>query len=257
MLSCEPGSAELLYQSRIAPLLSDERQASCNECHLSGLDLGSFARDSPCQTMACMQQMGLVNLAVPEQSLVLSWIERADPASELITEEVIAEEYDGMLEWIEYSARCGDQTCQTYDDPCGTQNTYEACGLADGPDSAAMNFEDPGDCSDATLEALFSAKVYSWRGRCYPCHFENDEFEAPEWIGVGPCEVGASKTMRRVLDRGLVDVADPASSLLLLKPLDQEAGGVFHEGHHKIQNTQEPLYVDFLTWLERYSACQP
>ena len=257
-LSCEPANAEALFEHRIGPLLSDTRPSSCNACHLQGLDLGTFAKGSPCRSMACMAQQGIVDLEQPEDSLVLRWIERADPqqrGSALITDELVAREYDAMFAWIAYSARCGAEACEPIEDPCGDEPTYEDCegAFQPGRDEA---FEDPGDCSDATLEALFAARVYSWRGRCFPCHNQDSDVDAPQWIAVGSCALGASRTLREVLDRGLVDAEHPSQSLMLLKPLSETVGGVAHGGHDKMHGVDDPAYVDFLEWIERFSACQ-
>jgi len=257
-LACEPAAGDELFERRIAPLLADDRPSSCNECHLRGLDLGSFAKGTPCRSMACMAEQGIVDLEHPENSLLLSWIERADPehaGSELITEAVVAEEYDAMLSWISYSARCGAEACEPIEDPCGDPPTHEDCELALQPERDAA-FVDPGDCSEATLESLFDARVYTWRGRCFPCHFQDDDIDAPKWVAVGSCALGASRTMRQVLTRGLVDVDDPERSLLLLKPLDESVGGVEHGGHHKMASTEDPAYVDFVEWITRYAECQ-
>ena len=35
-----------LFSQRIEPLLSQDRPSSCNQCHLSGIELGSFARET-------------------------------------------------------------------------------------------------------------------------------------------------------------------------------------------------------------------
>lgn len=254
-LSCEPEAGQELFERRIAPLLADDRPSSCNQCHLAGLDLGSFARGTPCQTMACMAEQGLVDLDQPEASLVLSWIERAEPQSDLITEDVIAQEYEAMRSWIEFSARCGDEACEPMEDPCEGGSSWMECNISGDP-ADREPFVDPGDCSEPTLEALFADRVYAWRGRCFPCHFQGEGFNAPHWIDVGPCEVGASRTMKEVLSRGLIDPADPGSSLLLLKPLDEQAGGLFHGGHNKISKRDEAIFQDFESWIMRFSQCQ-
>jgi hypothetical protein len=97
--------------------------------------------------------------------------------------------------------------------------------------------------------------VYSWRGRCSPCHFDgydgNPE-EAPRWIVEGDCSLGSLQTMRGVLERGLVDTGKPTQSLLLLKPLN----AVPHGGHAKMASTDDPAYLDFLAWIEMWAACQ-
>lgn len=257
---CEGDESLEMYQRRIAPLMSGEHQSSCNECHLSGVDLGIYAQADPCATMACMVEKGIVDLDNPTDSVVLDWIDRADPASELITADVIQAERDAMLEWIEYNAQCGASVCGPIENPCG-DNGVGSCDLPlSNPGSGSREFEDPGDCLDTTIEAGFAALVYSWRGRCQPCHFDsydNADLESPRWISDASCDVGSLQTMRNVLERGLVDRTDPAQSLLLLKPLAEAEGGVMHGGHDKFADKDDPAYQDMLAWIELWSACQP
>jgi len=240
-----------LYTRRIAPLLATDRPKTCNTCHLSGVDMELFVQDTPCQTMACLSERGLVDLSDPASSVVLQWIARADPASPLIDQGVIDEEYAAFLAWIEASASCG--LCFTGDTPCGGA-VAEKC---DADDPKTEDFEDPGDCSAVTREALFRHRVYAWRDRCYPCHFADKEFDAPKWIATGPCEIGSLTTMHNVMERGLVDLENPAASLLLRKPLAESAGGVVHGGHDKFADSKDPAYVDFLSWIEREAGCTP
>ena len=129
--------------------------------------------------------------------------------------------------------------------------------MCDADDPRNEDFEDPGDCSPVTREALFRHRVYSWRDRCFPCHFDSSKFEAPKWIATGSCELASLTTMHNVMERGLVDLDDPAASLLLLKPLAESAGGVVHGGHDKFVDALDPAYVDFLSWIEREAACTP
>jgi hypothetical protein len=246
-IDCE-GGPDALFERRIAPLLATDRPKTCNTCHLSGIDLAMFVQDSPCRTMACLEARGLVDLADPPASVVLRWIARADPDSPLIDQAVIDEEYAGFLAWIEATAACG--LCWSGEAPCG-EATPVRC--EDGDEAPA--YVDPGDCSPVTREALFRHRVYAWRDRCSPCHFDDTTIDAPKWIATGPCELGSLQTMRNVLDGGLVDLSAPAASLLLLKPLAESAGGVMHGGHDKFANQDDPAYVDFLAWIEREAEC--
>jgi hypothetical protein len=260
----EPAPAECseqtpgeLFNERIAPLLAQDRPHSCNQCHLSGVELGSFARETPCETMACLVEQGLVVRAEPDKSLILTWIKRAKPESELITDKVIQEEYDGFRTWIEYSASCQASVCagvtcgQPTDDPfCDTENEGQ------GYDPA----RDPGGCDDKTLEQLFRDTVYASRGRCFPCHFEEqaDTDMAPKWIlQSGNCDNASLLTMRNVVARGYVNNSDPMKSLMLLKPLGPEYGGVEHGGHSKITPNadNDAAYKNFTYWLGRYASC--
>jgi len=245
------GLTDDLYNKRIAPLLVTDRPKTCNTCHLSGIDLEMFVQDTPCQTMACLDDRGLVDLADPEASTILQWIARADPASPLIDQQVIDEEYAAFLSWIEATATCGG--CYVGDAPCGTP----APQTCEADDPKNEQYEDPGDCSMLTRETLFRRRVYAWRGRCSPCHLDDNEVEAPKWIATGGCELASLTTMHNVFDRGLVDLEDPAASLLLLKPLAESAGGVMHGGHDKFATAEDPAYIDFLSWIAREAACTP
>jgi hypothetical protein len=262
---CSGDAATALYARKIEPILKDDHPTSCNQCHLSGIDLSMFVKDTPCQTMACLSQLGLVDLDAPERSRVLSWIDRAKPQSTLITQAVIDAEYTGMLEWIQYSSSCGGQVCPAFEDPCN-QKLPEASTRCDFALEVGKDYVDPGDCQELTLEQLFSADVYQWRDRCYPCHFTSDTSvqQAPRWItdvsmatsepGLA-CAASSLATMRTVLSHGYVDLMQPTQSLILLKPLSTDGGGVTHGGGPKFDGPADPSYQSFLAWITRYSAC--
>lgn len=257
--ACTPGDSSELFERRIAPLLDPDKLTTCNQCHLSGVDLGLYAQGDACATMACMVESGIVDLAAPDDSLVLDWILRADPASDLIDDDVIEAEHSAMREWIEFNARCGGTVCAPVENPCD-KKPVETCELpSSGSGAPRKPFDDPGDCSDLTLEEGFAALVYPWRGRCYPCHFDSytdGAADAPRWLVDGPCDVGAARTLRQVIDDGLLDPNDPSQSLLLLKPLAESVGGVMHGGHDKFATMDDPAYLDFLQWIERWAECR-
>jgi hypothetical protein len=257
---CEDDAERQIFEQRIQPLLEDGTRTACNDCHLAGVDLGLYSPDGDeCRTMACMVDAGIVDLEAPEDSKVLEWILRADPESPLITPEVLQAERDGMLEWIRYQSSCGAFVCPTIEDPCGTAASVGSCETpASGHDLPAHGFEDPGDCSDVTLEQAFGELVYSWRGRCYPCHWDSKSGSpenAPRWIADAECNAGSLATMRNVQELGLIDTENPEQSLLLLEPLAEAAGGVAHEGGDKFFDTDDGAYQDFRAWLELYAGC--
>jgi hypothetical protein len=255
---CTPDEGLDLYERRIAPLLQDDRPSSCNQCHLSGVDLSVFVQSTPCGTMACMVEQGLVNLDSPADSLVLAWIDRAVPMGG-ITEDTIATEHAAMLEWIGMTSACGEEVCAPVDNPCGSpaQEVVE-CEVPPGSGEETRPVQDAGDCSDLTLETVWQEKVYGWRGRCYPCHFDSfdeDFDDAPPWIVTGECNLGSLATFRNAQDAGYLDPVDPMASLLLTKPLDESLGGVDHGGGPKMHSIDEPAYQDFVYFLQRYSEC--
>jgi len=246
-----------LYERRIAPLLADDRPSSCNQCHLSGVDLALYDRDDPCATMACMVEQGVVDLDTPANSLMLAWIERAEPRGG-ITEAALYEEYAAMRAWIETSAACGDHLCEPIENPCQISEPSTCPLPAGGLDPFPL--DDPGDCSPKTLELVWETKVYAWRGRCTPCHVQGfEEFapdDAPIWIASGPCDGASLTTLRNAETGGYLNPDVPLQSLLLLKPLDPALGGGPHGGDAKFHETTEAAYLDFVYFLERWGDCQ-
>jgi hypothetical protein len=256
-LSCEVKPSKT-FHDRIEPLLSEERVTTCNQCHLSGVDLSAFARETPCKTWACLVEQDLVSVDDPDSSRILGWIKRAKPESELITDEVIQAEHDGFLEWIRANADC-PAACAGVE--CGEPDRGPTCsdGTADMPPLPPEGPDERG-CSDSELEQAFYDDVYAWRGRCYPCHFDTElkaDKDAPRWLSaIGNCQTGSVATYRRVVGLGLIDVADPTASLLLQKPLDVVNGGVEHGGGEKFSDEMDETYQSFLRFIELYASCQ-
>jgi hypothetical protein len=209
--------------------------------------------------MACLLDFGLVDFSEPTESTILSWISRANPDSDLITEQVIQAEYDGFLEWIEQSSRCFSRECK--DVTCGPRDGEPFCEETDEPPGEFMpDSIDAGGCDDLSLEQLFRDTVYATRQRCFPCHFDNQRLanpDAPRWIAAsGNCDAASLTTMHNVVLLNLLNLEEPSQSLLLLKPLAEAAGGIKHGGHDKFENTDDPGYARLLYFIERYAACR-
>jgi hypothetical protein len=249
--------AGTLYEQRIAPLLATDRPKSCSQCHLPGVDLNLFVRDDMCETRACLFELGLVDRENPDDSLILSWIGRAEPDSNLITEQVIEEEYQGFREFVGRMARCGGESCKGVRCPQTAQAAQ--CGPADAPDGSPPVVPFDTGCDDLSLEKAFQDTVYVWRDRCFPCHFTSEklaDLDAPRWVDVeGGCIAGSVKTLHNVVEGGYVNLARPDRSFLLLKPLGNDNGGVEHGGGDKFHGAEDPSYVSFLSFLTHYAGC--
>lgn len=256
-LACSEEDALRLFEHRIAPLVDPARVDSCNKCHLAGVELRRFVRDTPCHTMACMERLGVVDLQDPEQSLVLGWIRRSEPDSTLITDAVVQAEHDAFLEWIRYSARCGAQTCEAHargdDDPCGGQTELVE------PAAAASTLL--AGCDQDSLTAAFEQKVMPWVSRCAHCHSTSYPLPEPlvgvlpQWAAPEGHPDAARRTMLNLLAAGAIDLDHPEQSLLLTKPLAIATGGVEHGGGDKIESPDEPTYRDFESWIQLYASC--
>ncbi|HWA77566.1 MAG TPA: hypothetical protein VG937_34755 [Polyangiaceae bacterium] len=254
--SCESPPTDI-YHDRIEPLLNQDTPKTCNQCHLSGVDLSAFVRSTPCETMACLVQDGLVDPASPPDSKILTWIQRATPDSELITDAVIQAEYEGFLQWIAASAACPSACAGA---SCGTPGAAEKCETPPAPNMPPPEIMGEPDCSDRALEQLFYDDVYAWRARCFPCHFSDQkkaDARAPRWIRVeGNCAESSLASYRTITSGDYLNLEDPTQSLLLLKPLAIAAGGVEHGGHDKFDDTSDPAYQSFLQFIQRYADCR-
>jgi hypothetical protein len=251
---CTQESTTALYARKIEPLLAADRPKTCNECHLSGIDLGSFVRATPCETLACLAEDKLIDRKAPDQSLILSWIQRASPTSPLITQAVIDDEYTGFKEWIEHFALCND--CAGVRCERGEHEAF--CDVGPEPTEFTAEASDPGGCNDLVLEQLFRDTVYASRGRCAPCHIAGEASVggAVQWIEQAEtCDQASLRSLRNVLREGFIDINDPDRSLLLTKPLSVEQGGVAHGGDSKFTATGDPGYDSFRYWVRRQAEC--
>jgi len=246
-----------LYDRRIAPLLDAERPKSCNQCHLSGLDLGVFVRGSVCGTRACLLERGLVDRDNPDESLILQWISRAEPESEVLTESVIAEEYEGFSEFVHAIAACGGESCAGVS--CKNSGEPEACSDSTPSVNQPRAVPEGTGCDALSIEQAFIDTAYAERGRCFPCHYPTEpkaDFRAPRWLETrGGCDTGAATTLRNVLDGGYFDLTNPEQSLILVKPLDPAFGGGPHEGGVKFHDKNDLEYRTWLGFIEFYAAC--
>ena len=262
--TCEDEAQGALYDRYIEPLVTDAHPASCNDCHLAGVDLSMWVRDTPCQSMACMVNLDLVSLSEPEASRVLEFITQGDPVSELITDEVRQREYDGFLEWITWSATCHEAVCPTYEDACATDGASTPL-----PEGVASPL---GACDEDALTELFLDKVMAWEGRCASCHWTDGSGRganptAPVFFAQTSDGSWARGTMYSLIGLGAVDLERPEASELLTKPLAEGASvttsigtvvGIAHGGGDKIHvedNEAEQTLYDFVDWIAYYADC--
>ena len=247
--------AGAVYEQRIRPLLETDRPKTCNQCHLSGVDLGLFVRPTMCETRACLMERQLVDTKNISQSPILGWIQRASPESELITDEVIAEEYSGFEAFLTTLFACDSTACEGV--LCSTGGGAQACGRTPEPLRPALVTQT--DCDPISIEQAFMDTVYVWRDRCFPCHHTDQPTSyktAPHWVEVrGGCAGGSATTLKNVLNGGYINVEDPTRSWLVLKPLGPP-WGVEHEGGDKFEGaTRDIAYLSFMSFIEYYAAC--
>ncbi len=274
--ACDPDDGLLLFEQQIAPLIKGH-EASCQACHLAGTRLSAFVEGkTPCEAIACMEAQGVVDLERPERSLVLDWIRRGLPDDP----EAISpahRELEAFSEWITYSQQCHLQNCGTIKDPCGLPRQEIACSTDDllecglDPDEMARGRDllrsRQLTCTERDMALAFHLLVTPWRNRCAHCHSPGGaladigEPPPPHWMDhslLFEADMdGSLRTMRNVLNRGLINPDRPGQSLLLLKPLWESQGGVYHEGGDKFQGPNDKSYRDFLVWAVMVAPCMP
>jgi hypothetical protein len=251
---CSTADGLTLYGDLIEPLLSGAQPQSCNQCHLSGMNLSMYAQGSPCDTMSCLLAAGLVDFDNPVESEVLKQIMKADPDSDLITEAVIDKEYQAFLEWITYSATCHTMDCPQPAEFCSGE-------VQEPPDKDVLS--PLGSCTEDEAVSAFTNYVMKWKGRCHGCHTDCDkEFEAPCWLlydydADDPVAVHNASmiSMYNLIGIGAIDVAHPYQSTMLLKPLKVEHGGLKHGGGDKFADLGDEAYQDYILWLDYYKNC--
>ncbi len=296
MLECSEELGGHIFEDRIAPLITDEHPASCGRCHLPGIDFRQFFTEDACASVACLEEEELISLTYPERSKLLDWVERGHEKAMRTLEEdpLVRAEHDALLTWIEYHARCNHQACpDIIDNPCGksppiVEQDMAADMLSPGDDMSSpgedmtllddmsaedmpvedMNMEPedmgppPDPCSRRGLEQHFARDVWNWHGRCYHCHADtysersNQIPKPPPWMSDDRSTAGAHLTARRLLEGPYLNLEEPSQSLILLKPLVIEEGGLEHKGGSKMANTEDIMYVPLIGWIEQVAACQ-
>jgi hypothetical protein len=60
--TCYTEELDETYSQYVEPFVSGSVPSSCSQCHMTGIDLSLYAQDTPCETMACMVDLGVVDL---------------------------------------------------------------------------------------------------------------------------------------------------------------------------------------------------
>lgn len=270
---CREGPATDLFMRRIQPLITEDRPGSCNACHLSGINLQLFVRDTPCEAMSCLIAQELVDLEQPAQSTLLTWIERGQQEGNPISSDISRREYEAFYEWIRYSADCHQEVCvdqglvcqdasppEEEPEPEGCPpEEHERCAPQEPPAQRTYYGPLAWDCTEEGIQKAFHDVVMPWLGRCGHCHEPEpliDVGDPPAWMAPGPRLEDSAETFYNLEALGTLDIEDPKRSLFVLKPLARDLGGVRHGGGDKFEEESDPTYRDSLSWLRFYAKCR-
>lgn len=226
-----------IFERRILPILNSPRPSSCAECHLGGVDLKDYLRESQSETFAALVAGGLIDRQQPRQSKLLEFIQRKSKQPTLVSQQARDAELAAFTAWIE--AAIADPQLQR----------VPAANTPIGP-------EVPLDVvrhmrADRVLES-FVDNVWSEVGRCAACHSPDKNAEQVRkhgeqvsWITPGDPQA----TLAHLLEHNLVDIDAPEKSLLLMKPTLQ----VKHGGGVKMV-VGDRSYSQFRRFIDDYAA---
>jgi hypothetical protein len=271
-----------LFEQRIMPIFRSPQPSSCIQCHLASVDLKNYILPSPEKTFVSLRDQGLVDLAHPEKSKILTLIQMGekdlDRGAKLIHTKTRQAEYDAFLAWIK--ACSADVRLREL-----PRLTAAELARPDKPDAVIRH-----NRKDRLLDS-FVRNVWSQRMRCFPCHtpFELDavsqqhpkarethrQFEEQFGQRMNFFKETPEATLRQLIVSSrkpaqghlpVINVEQPAKSLLLLKPLakvpEKDATGqlekpsyaepVTHGGGRKMF-PDDHTYKSFLAWLQDYA----
>ena len=207
-----------IFEQRILPILNSPNPTSCSECHLGGVDLKDYIGKNQAETFSALLSAGLINTEEPDRSELLNLIRRTPGTSTIVSEKARQQEYEAFRNWIEEAVH----------NPRLAQLTESEAQSNSGLPTAVMEKAK----TDPVL-ARFLDDIWSETGRCAACHSPEKNRaqvrrhgESISWIHPNDPEA----TLQYLLDNGLIDLDDPAGSLLLMKPTLQ----VEHEGGRKM-----------------------
>lgn len=235
--AAEPTPAEV-FEKRILPIFKSPNPSSCVQCHLAGVDLKDYILPDADKTFRSLRDQGLIDLAAPEKSKIVTLIEMGGGAKgpNAVNAKLRVAEREAFVAWIA---------------ACAADPKLKAAPKLDEKDHAhpASTVEVIRHArKDRVLES-FEQNVWSWRFRCMNCHTEgtpqNDKYrkeygDRVAWVK----KDGPAATLDYLIASKLIDPAKPEQSLLLRKPLGEK-----HEGGLKFV-VGDDAYKGFRTWIE-------
>lgn len=271
-----------LFEQRIMPIFKSPKPSSCVQCHLASVDLKDYILPSHEQTFVSLRDEGLIDINEPDNSKILNLIgmgeKDLDKGARLIHARTRKAEYDAFAAWIK--ACCSDPRIRDLPPLQGVSPTK-----ARKPDPV-IEYTRKNRVVDS-----FARNVWSQRMRCFPCHTPNEldesnpnhekpiarhaELEKTFGQRINIFRESPEATLRQLMvssrsprpDRlPLINVADPAKSLLVLKPTSRlpkkgadgkfekpsSAEPVSHMGGLKM-HVNDQSYKSFIAWIQDYA----
>lgn len=226
-----------LFKRRITPIMQAKNPSSCSECHLSGVDLKQYIGPDQEATFASLRVSGLIDMDNPDDSKILTFIQRRPDKPSLVTDKIREEEYAAFRAWIHAAVK---------DPKLASSETTDSRLGPTVPDAVIRHAR-----RDRVL-ASFIDNIWSEVGRCAACHSPDrnqkqveENGEQVSWIKLGDPQA----TLDYMLEAELFDLDAPQESLLLAKPTMQ----VEHVGGQKLV-VGDRTYRQFRRFIEDYAS---
>ncbi len=271
-----------LFEQRIIPIFRSPNPSSCVQCHLASVDLKNYILPSQEKTFVSLRDQGLIDLTAPEKSKILTLIQMGeqdlDRGAKLIHAKTRQAEYDAFAAWIK---------------ACASDARLRGLPPQDAAELARP--EKPVEIirhnrKDRLLDS-FVRNVWSQRMRCFPCHTPAEldatdakhpkarethrQFEEQYGQRMNIFRESPEATLRQLVVSSrkpaaghlpLINVREPAKSLLVLKPTSKlpakTASGqlekpsyaepITHGGGLKMF-VDDQSYKAFLAWIQDYA----
>ena len=271
-----------LFEQRIMPIFRSPAPSSCVQCHLSSVDIKDYILPSHKDTFLALRKQGLIDVEAPQKSRILTLIRMgdkdADTGARRIHEKTRKAEFEAFSSWI--TACCNDP--ELLDASAATETKSV------GPQKPIAIVR---HARRSRVVESFARNVWSQRMRCFPCHTpheldrNNPKHKVPiQRQGEFVAEFGGKMdifretpeaTMEQLIASSrrkipgrypLINLAEPAKSLLILKPasklpLKDDSGKfatpsaidpVSHMGGLKI-HVNDQSYKSIMAWIQDYA----
>lgn len=275
-----------VFNQRILPIFRSPKPSSCVQCHLAAVDLKNYILPSHEKTFVSLRDQGLIDLAAPEKSKILTLIRMGDkdldPGARLIHKKIRQKEYEAFANWIE--ACCADSRLRNLP----ALNPKEQA-KPEKPDAVIRH------ARKSRVVDSFARNIWSQRMRCFPCHTPHEidpsnprhkaalktrkkleqDYGSEGLARLDLFQKSPEATLNFLLNASretpngqlpIINLKNPLKSLLLLKPTSKlptkKADGSFenpsssepvsHLGGLKM-HPDDQSYKSFAAWLQDYA----
>ncbi len=181
-----------VFKRRILPLLQSPDQSSCQECHVAGIGIATFLKDSEAATFASLLSSGWIDTESPEKSKLLTFVNRHTDETTADIQRLREREFKALTSWITAASK-----------------NQELLSLATNA-SAGIELDEEliRHLRKDRVVSRFLDSIWADIGRCVNCHspdrnqkFVKEHGEQMSWVVPND----PARTLNYLLDHDLID----------------------------------------------------